>query len=127
MRHLYSRNDPGRSSSAEPTSATDARSNSRRPFRQSLPLYGLSADFRSSPTSRAQECGNMRADPREYELVTLGDLRSALALMDREPDTWTPIAGGTDLMVLYSAGKLAARKLVSIWNLPELRGIGVDS
>jgi CO/xanthine dehydrogenase FAD-binding subunit len=69
----------------------------------------------------------MRADPREYELVTLGDLRSVLALMDREPDTWTPIAGGTDLMVLYSAGKLAARKLVSIWNLPELRGIGVDS
>jgi len=26
-------------------------------------------------------------------------------------------------MVLYAAGKLPARKLVSIWNLPELRGI----
>jgi len=45
--------------------------------------------------------------------------------MDREPGVWTPIAGGTDLMVLYSAGKLAARKLVSIWNLPQLRDIEV--
>jgi CO/xanthine dehydrogenase FAD-binding subunit len=69
----------------------------------------------------------MRAEPREYELVAPGDLRSVLALMDREPGTWTPIAGGTDLMVLYSAGKLAARKLVSIWNLRELRGIEVGA
>src|SRR5262249_42142511 len=29
------------------------------------------------------------------------------------------------LMVLYAAGKLSARKLVSIWNLPELRQIEV--
>jgi len=35
------------------------------------------------------------------------------------------MAGGTDLMVLYAAGKLSTRKLVSIWNLPELRGIEV--
>lgn len=69
----------------------------------------------------------MRADPREYELVTPADLRSVLTLMDCEPGTWTPIAGGTDLMVLYSAGKLAARKLVSIWNLPELRSIEASS
>jgi CO/xanthine dehydrogenase FAD-binding subunit len=67
----------------------------------------------------------MRADPREFALVAPGDLRSVLALMDREPGVWTPIAGGTDLMVLYSAGKLAARKLVSIWNLPQLRDIEV--
>src|ERR1043166_293181 len=67
----------------------------------------------------------MRADPREYELVAPGNLQSVLALMDREPATWTPIAGGTDLMVVYAAGKLPARNLVSIWNLPELRGIQV--
>src|SRR5260370_17631795 len=29
-------------------------------------------------------------------------------------------------MVLYAAGKLPARKLVSIWNLPELRGIEIS-
>jgi len=67
----------------------------------------------------------MRADPGHYELVAPRNLQSVLALMDREPGTWTPIAGGTDLMVLYAAGKLPARKLVSIWNLPELRQIEV--
>jgi len=67
----------------------------------------------------------MRADPREYELVAPGNLQSVLALMAREPDTWTPIAGGTDLMVLYAAGRLSSRKFVSIWNLAELRGIQV--
>jgi CO/xanthine dehydrogenase FAD-binding subunit len=67
----------------------------------------------------------MRADPREYELVAPRNLQSVLTLMAREPETWTPIAGGTDLMVLYAAGKLSSRKLVSIWNLPELRGIQV--
>jgi len=34
-----------------------------------------------------------------------------------------PIAGGTELMVQYGAGKLGARKLVSLWGLPELRSI----
>src|SRR4029077_3400618 len=33
--------------------------------------------------------------------------------------------GGTDVMVLYSAGKLANPKLVNIWNIPELRQIEV--
>jgi len=67
----------------------------------------------------------MRADPREYELVAPGNLQSVLTLMALEPDTWTPIAGGTDLMVLYAAGRLSSRKFVSIWNLAELRGIQV--
>src|SRR5215475_15590409 len=67
----------------------------------------------------------MRADPVHYELVAPRNLQSVLALMDREPSRWTPIAGGTDLMVLYAAGKLPARRLVSIWNLPELRRIEV--
>jgi CO/xanthine dehydrogenase FAD-binding subunit len=45
--------------------------------------------------------------------------------MAQEPGGWLPIAGGTDVMVQYSAGNLRARKLVSIWNLPELRRIEV--
>ncbi len=36
---------------------------------------------------------------------------------------WMPIAGGTELMVQYGAGRLPARKLVSLWGLPELRHI----
>jgi OHCU decarboxylase len=67
----------------------------------------------------------MRAHPAEYDLVAPGSLPAVLSLMAAEPGAWLPIAGGTDVMVLYSAGKLAARKLVSIWNLPELRQIDV--
>jgi CO/xanthine dehydrogenase FAD-binding subunit len=65
----------------------------------------------------------MRAQPAEYELVVPGSLPAVLALLAESPGQWLPIAGGTDLMVQYSAGKLPARKLVSIWNLPELRRI----
>jgi CO/xanthine dehydrogenase FAD-binding subunit len=36
------------------------------------------------------------------------------------------MAGGTDLMVLFEAGKLPYRKLVSLWRIPELRGIAAS-
>jgi OHCU decarboxylase len=62
----------------------------------------------------------MRSHPGDYELVAPNNLPSVLSLLTQEPGTWLPIAGGTDLMVQYAAGHLAARKLVSIWNLPEL-------
>jgi CO/xanthine dehydrogenase FAD-binding subunit len=65
----------------------------------------------------------MRARPSEYELVTPGSLPAVLALLASEPGSWMPIAGGTELMVQYGAGKLGARKLVSLWGLPELRSI----
>jgi CO/xanthine dehydrogenase FAD-binding subunit len=67
----------------------------------------------------------MRSDPREYQLAVPETLKAALSLLASEPHAWTPLAGGTDLMVLYAAGKLSAHKLISIWNLPELRGIDV--
>jgi len=47
--------------------------------------------------------------------------------MAGEPGTWKPFAGGTDLMVLLEAGKLPHTKYLSIWNLPELRGIQAAS
>ncbi len=67
----------------------------------------------------------MRADPADYGLVSPGNLQAVLSLMAAEPAQWLPIAGGTDVMVLYSAGKLADRKLINIWNIPELRQIEV--
>jgi CO/xanthine dehydrogenase FAD-binding subunit len=67
----------------------------------------------------------MRAHPAEYELVAPGALPVVLSLLAQAPGAWLPIAGGTDVMVQYSAGNLRARKLVSIWNLPELRRIEV--
>jgi len=67
----------------------------------------------------------MRSHPADYELVAPNNLPSVLSLLAQEPGAWLPIAGGTDLMVQYAAGHLAARKLVSIWNLPELRRIEI--
>jgi putative cofactor-binding repeat protein len=67
----------------------------------------------------------MRADPADYRLVSPGDLQAALSLLAREPQQWLPIAGGTDVMVLYSAGKLPHQNLIDIWNISELRQIEV--
>jgi CO/xanthine dehydrogenase FAD-binding subunit len=65
----------------------------------------------------------MRSDPAGYELVAPGSLHAVVSLLAAEPGVWMPIAGGTDVMVQYAAGTLSARKLVSLWNLPELRRI----
>jgi CO/xanthine dehydrogenase FAD-binding subunit len=67
----------------------------------------------------------MRSDPKDYELVAPGSLQAAVGLLARSPGEWLPIAGGTDIMVQYAAGRLPSRKLVSIWNLAELRRIDV--
>jgi putative cofactor-binding repeat protein len=68
----------------------------------------------------------MRSDPADYELIAPGKLQAVVRLLADEPGKWLPIAGGTDVMVQYSAGKLPARKLVTIWNLPELRNIQIS-
>ncbi len=62
----------------------------------------------------------MRSSVPTYELIAPRDLPHALALVAQQ---WRPFAGGTDLMVLLEAGKLDHRRWVSIWHLPELRGI----
>ena len=67
----------------------------------------------------------MRSNPADYRLVAPASLQAVVSLLAAEPGAWLPIAGGTDLMVQYAAGKLPARKLVSIWNLSELRRIEV--
>lgn len=67
----------------------------------------------------------MRAYLPDYELRVPVSLNAALALMADEPSAWRPFAGGTDLMVLLAAGKLAHKRFFSLWHLPELRGIRV--
>src|SRR3982074_2830731 len=69
----------------------------------------------------------MRYNPADEEMIWAGSLHAIVSLMAKEPGVWVPIAGGTDVMVQYAAGKLPARKLVSIWNLPELRRIEVTA
>jgi CO/xanthine dehydrogenase FAD-binding subunit len=65
----------------------------------------------------------MRAYVPEYDLVAPDSLPAVLRLMASEPGAWRPIAGGTDLMVLFEAGKLPYRRLVSLWGIDELCGI----
>ena len=69
----------------------------------------------------------MKAYLPSYHLEAPRDLASALERMKREPGAWKPFAGGTDLMVLLEAGKLPHRRFLSIWKLPELRGIEVTA
>ncbi len=69
----------------------------------------------------------MRSYVTGYEMREPRNLAEALEQMAREPGVWKAFAGGTDLMVLLEAGKLAHRNFLSIWKLPELRGIDVTS
>src|SRR5947207_15824022 len=67
----------------------------------------------------------MRAYLPDYDLHAPASLAEALRLLAAEPAVWRPFAGGTDLMVLLEAGKLDHRRFISLWHLPELRGIEV--
>lgn len=62
----------------------------------------------------------MRSWLAQYDMRSAATLDEALSLLAREPGEWTPFAGGTDLMVLLEAGKLAHRRFLSIWSVPEL-------
>jgi len=63
----------------------------------------------------------MRGNAEAHELIAPRSLSAVLELLDAEPGKWTPIAGGTELMVAFSAGRLTSPKLVSLWGLSELR------
>jgi CO/xanthine dehydrogenase FAD-binding subunit len=66
----------------------------------------------------------MRSFVPDYDLVIAQNLPNALELLSAG-DGWRPMAGGTDLMVLFNAGKLPYRKLFSIREVGELRRIEV--
>lgn len=69
----------------------------------------------------------MRGNAEMHALVAPGSLDAVLDLLAAEPGQWTPIAGGTELMVAFSAGRLNAPKLVSLWGIPDLRSIEVKA
>ena len=68
----------------------------------------------------------MRGNPNSHQLIAPGSLSAVLELLAAEPGEWTPIVGGTELMVAHAAGRLASRKLVSLWGIPDLRFITVN-
>ena len=65
----------------------------------------------------------MRADAAQYTLTALPTLAETLALL--AGGQHTPIAGGTELMVAFSAGRLPTRPLLSLHHLRELRFIDI--
>ena len=65
----------------------------------------------------------MRGNAEAHELIAPGSLAAVLDVLVAAPGEWTPIAGGTELMVAHAAGKLAAPKLISLWGIPDLRFI----
>jgi CO/xanthine dehydrogenase FAD-binding subunit len=65
----------------------------------------------------------MRSNVANYELIAPNSLDAVLQVLADSPDRYTPIAGGTELMVGLGAGRLHAKKLISLWNLEELRFI----
>ena len=67
----------------------------------------------------------MRSNVSQYELIAPATLNAVLQILADSPGSYTPIAGGTELMVALGAGHLQSRKLVSLWNLKELRFIEV--
>jgi CO/xanthine dehydrogenase FAD-binding subunit len=68
----------------------------------------------------------MRGNPESHELIGATSLSEVLAQLIASPGTWTPIAGGTELMVAHAAGRLNAPKLINLWGLPELNFIHVN-
>ncbi len=65
----------------------------------------------------------MRSNVMQYDLIAPKSLEAVLQILADSPDHYTPIAGGTELMVSLGAGRLQPKKLVSLWNLKELRFI----
>lgn len=65
----------------------------------------------------------MRGNAEAHELIAPGSLAGVLELLADAPGEWTPIAGGTEIMVAHAAGRLREKKLVSLWGLGELRFI----
>jgi CO/xanthine dehydrogenase FAD-binding subunit len=67
----------------------------------------------------------MRGNPESHELIAESSLSDVLAQLGSAPGLWTPIAGGTELMVAHAAGRLKAERLISLWGLAELGFIRV--
>jgi CO/xanthine dehydrogenase FAD-binding subunit len=65
----------------------------------------------------------MRGNAETHTMVAPGSLRAVLALIADAPGQWTPIAGGTEIMVAHAAGRAVPKNLVSLWGIPELRFI----
>ena len=68
----------------------------------------------------------MRTWLPQYSMERAASLDDALGRLASQPGRWTPIAGGTDLMVVLETGRLPPRHFLDISSISELRGIHVS-
>ncbi len=69
----------------------------------------------------------MRGFVPDYELKTLPSLQETLKTLGDQPGQWKVFAGGTDLMVVFEAGKLSHQKFLNLSTFPELKGIQISA
>jgi len=65
----------------------------------------------------------MRGDVPQCEVLAPATLAEALERLAAEPGRWRPLAGGTDLMVPFAAGRLEDTRFLSLHRLGGLRAI----
>ncbi len=63
----------------------------------------------------------MKSFVPDFKIQSAPDLQSALEILSKSP--CKPMAGGTDLMVLFEAGKLPKGQYLDILKIKELKGI----
>ena len=68
----------------------------------------------------------MRGFVPDYDMISAENLKEALQLLNQKPGYYKPMAGGTDLMVLFEAGKLKHKNFLNILGLQELKYIRVS-
>jgi len=68
----------------------------------------------------------MRGDVPACAVAVPASLEEALGLLGREPGRWRPLAGGTDLMVPFAAGRLPDTRFLSLQRLDALRAVEAD-
>lgn len=67
----------------------------------------------------------MRAYVPDYDVLAPDTLEEALKLLAEKPGFYRPLAGGTDLMVVFNAGHQEYKNFLSLHRFVELRGIEV--
>jgi len=68
----------------------------------------------------------MHSDVSQFALAAPPTLQAVLQQLAAEPGKHAPIAGGTEIMVAFNAGRLAQKSLLSINHLRELRFIRIE-
>ena len=67
----------------------------------------------------------MRGIVSDFDVRTAASLDQALSLMAAEPGVYRPLAGGTDLLVVFNAGDQPYKNFLSLHRCSELKGIEV--